>query len=357
MPALPPALSAWLDLLRLGAAVVVFLGHAGTQRISGGLLHQFGAYGEAAVDVFFVVSGFVIAQSVAARRRDGRDYAIARVARIWSVVVPCLALGWLLDFVGPGLNGAVYAVAPNFAGPADAVQLASSALFLDHVWFRAAQPGSNLPFWSLNFEAWYYLGFGLLVFARRPWNWLGAAVAMAVAGPKIALMFPLWLLGVAGQRLCARGGVGPALGWVLLLAPAVLLALWDPTQRECYPFPAWEARAACLWDLRYDYGVGLLVAGQLVGVHALAPLLWRGLRPVAGPVAWLAGASFTLYLLHFPLLHFIAAASPWPQEYWASRLLVFSVPPLAALAVAAVTERRRDAWRRGVAALLRPRAG
>ena len=338
-------------MLRLGAAAVVFLGHAGTQRISGGLFYQFGAYGEAAVDVFFVVSGFVIAHAVAARRRKAGEYAIARAARLYSVVLPCLVLGWLMDAAGPLLGPAVYAVAPQFDGPAGPLQLASTALFLDHLWFRAAQPGSNLPFWSLAFEAWYYLAFGLLVFARRPWNWLGAAAAMAVAGPKIALLFPLWLLGVACQRLCARGGIGPGLGWLLLLAPPVLLALWDPSQRACYPFPAWEARVGCLVSLVHDYGIGLLVAAQLLGVQALAPVLWRVLRPVARPIAWLAGASFTLYLLHFPLLHFIAAAAPWPATHGATRVLVFALPPLAALVVAELTERRRDAWRRAVAAL------
>ena len=184
-------LSIHLDLVRLLAASVVFLGHAGTQRISGGLFHQFGRYGEAAVDVFFVLSGFVIAHAVATRETSASGYAVNRAARIYSVVVPALLLGLLLDAGGRLLDPALYGLAPNFTGPADAAQLMSSALFLDQLWFRAAQPGSNLPFWSLAFEAWYYLAFGLLVFAPRPWNWLAAAAAMALAGPKIALLLPL----------------------------------------------------------------------------------------------------------------------------------------------------------------------
>jgi peptidoglycan/LPS O-acetylase OafA/YrhL len=94
------------------------------------------------------------------------------------------------------------------------------------------------------------------------------------------------------------------------------------------------------------------VAAHLLGVQALGPVLWPWLRRAAPAVAWLAGASFTLYLLHYPLIHFIAAAMPGPETYWASRLLVFVLPPLAALALAEATERRRHAWRRAIAALL-----
>lgn len=328
---------------------MVFLSHAGTQRISGGLGHQFGLWGQAAVDVFFVVSGFVIAQ--AAVGRTASDYATARVARLASVVLPCLLLGWLLDAAGPALGPQVYAAAPGFQGAAGAGQILSSLLFLDHLWFRAAQPGSNLPFWSLCFEAWYYLAFGLLLFLPRPWNVLGAAAALLAAGPKIALLAPLWGLGVACRHLCAAGGVPRPLAWPLLAAPLALL-LWEPGERLCFPYTAFAWEARCLAELGHDYAVGGLFALQILGVHALAPVLWPALRRIARPVAWLAGASFTLYLLHYSLLHFLAAASPWAAAHWGTRALVFLLPPLAALALAAATERRRDAWRRAVAKVI-----
>jgi peptidoglycan/LPS O-acetylase OafA/YrhL len=352
-----PAMSVWLDLLRLGAAGVVFLGHAGTQRVSGGLFYQFAAYGEQAVDVFFVISGFVIAYATSRRGQAGlegaRLFAVARAARVYSVVVPVLALGWLLDAAGPALGPAVYDAAPNFDGPAGPVQLASSLLFLDHLWFRAAQPGSNLPYWSLCFEAWYYLAFAALAFAPRPWNWVAAAAALLLAGPKIALLFPLWLLGLACQRLCARLTVPQALGWVLFLAPIVLAALAiarGPIPRDCFPYSPFDP-ATCIAPLWQDYSVGLLVAANLLGVHALAQRLGPLLARVARPIAWLAGASFTLYLLHYPLIHFLAAASPWPAGAWPTRLLVFIAAPLVVLAVAEVTERRKHAWRRAFATL------
>ncbi len=349
-----PAVSVWLDLLRLGAAGVVFLGHFGTQRISGGLFHQATQFGEAAVDVFFVISGFVIAHA-ASRRGDARDYAVARLARVYSVVMPVLALGWLLDAAGPGLGPAVYAAAPHFTGPAGWGQLVSSLLFLDHHWWRAAQPGSNLPFWSLCFEAWYYVAFGLIAFAPRPWNWMAASLALLLAGPKIAALFPLWLLGAACQRWGMRLAVPVGLGWVLFLAP-LAVALFTMTlltvepgamTRACFPYLPFTPD--CVVPLWQDYAVGVLVAANLVGVHALSDRLAPALVRVARPVAWLAGASFTLYLLHYPLIHFLAAAVPWPVSDWRSRLVILVATPLVVLLVAAGTERRKQAWRRAAA--------
>jgi peptidoglycan/LPS O-acetylase OafA/YrhL len=52
-----PALSLYLDALRFGAALTVFLSHYGTGRISGGLFWHLADYGRSAVLVFFVLSG------------------------------------------------------------------------------------------------------------------------------------------------------------------------------------------------------------------------------------------------------------------------------------------------------------
>lgn len=352
------ALSTHLDLLRLAAAAVVFLGHAGTQRISGGFLHHFAPYGEAAVDFFFVLSGFVIAHAAATQAARGpalpaRAFAIARLARIASVALPALALGWLLDAAGPRLDPAPYLAAPNFTGPADAAQLASSLLFLDHAWWRAAQPGSNLPFWSLAFEAWYYLAFAMLAFMPKPWNWAAAGLVLTLAGPKIALLFPLWLLGAACYRVCARGGVAPWAGWLLLPAPVAAILLQPAFgARGCFPYMAFEPSWNCLAGFVLDYAVGAIAAAHLIGAHALSGRLAPVLRRIARPVRWLAGASFTLYLVHFPLIHFLAAASPWDTDHPGTRMLVFLGAPCLVLALAEVTERRRLAWRRGFAALL-----
>jgi peptidoglycan/LPS O-acetylase OafA/YrhL len=74
------ALSLYLDALRFGAALTVFVSHYSTGRISGGLFWQFDR-GRTAVLVFFVLSGFVIAWVSERRERTLEEYCLSRVAR------------------------------------------------------------------------------------------------------------------------------------------------------------------------------------------------------------------------------------------------------------------------------------
>ena len=63
------ATSLYLDLVRFTAALVVFFGHICGSRFTGGLFWQVGPYADEAVDVFFVLSGFVIAYVAENRER------------------------------------------------------------------------------------------------------------------------------------------------------------------------------------------------------------------------------------------------------------------------------------------------
>ena len=82
------ALSLYLDALRFGAALTVFVSHYSTGRISGGLFWQLEYYGRAAVLMFFVLSGFVIAWVSETRERTLEEYGLSRFARLYSVIIP-----------------------------------------------------------------------------------------------------------------------------------------------------------------------------------------------------------------------------------------------------------------------------
>lgn len=170
------AVSLYLDCIRPLAALTVLLSHVSYQNLSGGQLAVFAPFGIQAVDLSFVLSGFVIAHVCASHERDARAYALSRTVRIVSVALPAILVTLLFDDVGLSQGPSVYVGGPY--QPMTMGLVVRSMLFLGECWGAHRFPGSNGPFWSLGFEVWYYVCFGVFVFAPpRP----------AGAGPARAL--------------------------------------------------------------------------------------------------------------------------------------------------------------------------
>ena len=197
-------LSLYLDLVRLLAAIVVALSHISTQRVSGGMLWQFGPYAHEAVTVFFVLSGFVIAYAVDTRERALWPYMVARAARVYSVALPALILTIVLDRIGTALNPAHYVAAWGYVDRGPAEILFKGLFFVNEWWTFGAPLGSNVPYWSLGFEVWYYVVFGLALFAPPRWRIPLIGVVLVAVGPAIAVMLPVWLIGVWAWRTGIR---------------------------------------------------------------------------------------------------------------------------------------------------------
>ncbi len=97
-----------------------------------------------------------------------------------------------------------------------------------------------------------------------------------------------------------------------------------------------------------DYGIGFLVALNFLSFNLSAAYWARLLLIVESPLRWLAGATFTLYLLHVPVGQFLAAISPWPSGTLPERILVMGGTFGAVFLVAEYTERRNTAWRNAI---------
>lgn len=346
-----PILSVHLDAIRFLAAFIVFWSHISGQRLTGGLLWQFGPYGSQAVMVFFVLSGFVIAHVTSRRESTGFDYAVARLGRVYSVALPALVVTFLLDQVGSSVNPGLYAPWWGYADDNLLLRYLTAMTFTGQLWWSGLTVGSNLPYWSLQFEVWYYLIFGLALFAPPRWRVPAVVVAAICAGPPILALMPIWLLGVLAYRVCAgfplarRTGallaLGSAAGWI---GYEVIVALLGRPM-----IGPWLMRP----EIIQDYIVASLFALHIIGVHGWSQ--GRAALPerIAAPVRWIAGATFTLYLLHVPVAQFLAAVAPWPATHWGTRALVILGTLGAIFALAEVTERRKTTWRRMAEAVLR----
>jgi peptidoglycan/LPS O-acetylase OafA/YrhL len=335
--------SLYLDVVRFVAAFIVFMDHYSEQRVSGGLFYELGPFGGEAVDVFFVLSGYVIGYAVDEREPSARIYTINRAARIYSVVVPALVLTYTLDFIGQRLNRDLYFAMVNIRAGNDIWQYVTSLLFINQVWSVNTTPGSLFAYWSLGYEVWYYVIFGVAAFARGFWRNLGVAALLLLAGPNIAALFPLWLLGLFAYRLTSRRLLSHRVCSMLMYGS---IAGWlgyhvmsHFTGRLLIP------GLGIRQELVQDYIIGLLFAAHLAGVSIIAPRL-AGLSPlVAEAIRWVAGTTFSLYLFHQPIMFIMVSALPWRVDSPAARLIVWTGTMLSVFALAQITERRKHVWR------------
>jgi peptidoglycan/LPS O-acetylase OafA/YrhL len=346
------ALSLYLDALRFGAAFTVFLSHYAVARISGGLLWPLAPYGRTAVLVFFVLSGFVIAWVTETREQKLEDYALSRAARLYSVVLPAFILTAVLDGFGKIIDPHLYGPEWGHSTTHPVLGFALSAVFLGESWALQKLPGLNVPFWSLNYEAWYYALFAAAVFLRRRDRSVALGLAALVAGPKILLLLPIWLMGVGAWRwrACLPKQLGGPLVVFSLTAFAVIEALGGQ-QRFWHPSSQWLPPSYSV----YDYVVGALVALLIAGLANVN-------LPVPGPkleraVRWLAGTSFGLYLFHYPLLNFFATVIPAPADGALHQGLVFALALGIALVLASLTEQRKGALKHGLRSALHAMLG
>jgi len=335
------ALSLYLDALRFGAAFTVFVSHWAGARYSGGLFWQLMGYGRTSVIVFFVLSGFVIAWVTETRERSFEDYAFSRIARLYSVIVPAFLLTAVLDRLAIAIDPQLYGPEVSLSPAERFLGYPLSLVFLGESWGLTMLPGFNVPFWSLNYEAWYYVLFGAALFLRGRRRTIAVVAAALLSGPKILLLLPIWLMGRLAWRWRAAlpAWQGPPLAFAAVAAFAALDALGAPHLFGVAATP-WLPFSFSA----YDYVVGALVA---VFITALAntPLRLPGNREQR-LIRWLAGTSFGLYLYHYPLLNFFGTVVPGSAADTMHGVLVFGLTLGVALPLAHLTEQWKKPMKR-----------
>jgi len=166
-------------------------------------------------------------------------------------------------------------------------------------------------------------------------------LAALLAGPKILLLFPVWLMGVAAWRIkdaipqrlgpvLALGAVGGFIGLEMIGGQKLFVVthtLWLPLDFSAY-----------------DYVVGTIVALLICGI-ARSRLPMPG-RKLTVAVHALAGTAFGLYLFQFPLLNFFGSVLPGEPASLLHRVLLFTLTLGTALAAAALVERRKSTLKR-----------
>ena len=290
-----------INALRAIAVVAVVLYHLGVPGISGGF---------AGVDVFFVISGYLITGHIAEQCAVGRFSLLAfygaRLRRIFPalalVCVVCLAWGWLYVLPTDYIDQARHAAAAIFF-------VSNQAFAGERGYFDASALSKPLLHtWSLAIEGQFYLFLPLLfLFAQRLRRNLGPGVIGALLLASFA-----WCVYLGSQDAGAPFYSLSARAWELLAGGWLALRRWKK------PAPA-LANAGSIAAL-----LGLLLCFTVVDAKTVWPGVWT-LLPVAAtclmlaaqdgpwlrpwlsswPLQRLGDISYSLYLWHWPLLVFL----------------------------------------------------
>jgi peptidoglycan/LPS O-acetylase OafA/YrhL len=366
--------SVHLDALRGIAAICVLLNHwrdatlvdysrLGSHTAIIALGYAALSLGRQWVIVFFVLSGYLVGGSVLNAFKRGtwswRTYMFTRLTRLFIVLVPALILGAMWDWIGMQLawsqqlyygRSSLHQLTTNVHETLKPHVLLENLAFLQSISLpgirRGAVPsfGSNGPLWSLSNEFWYYVAFPVLV--TLLWKKQGLASRAACAGvlvawawfvgSSIAWLWIPWLMGVAVVYLPTTSYQSP---WAqrAILTAGILMFVGGLVFTKLYP------------GLLTEISLGVVVAF----------LVWVLLRSKSGSLPQLyttvaqraAHSSYTLYLVHVPLLIFLIAAFHLsrvePRMHLVlPRLVVLLVILVYAQAVYVLFERNTDRVRR-----------
>jgi len=351
--------SVYLDLIRWLSAIGVYLCHAG-YFVMPAIPKELANQGTECVAVFFVLSGLVIRHVSSEKEKDWRQYLTARLARLSSVVLLALAVTVAADMTGLAANPGAYIGKGWFSGAYGMDAWLSSLTFSGEFWFRHVVVGSNEPYWSLGFEVPYYALFGAAAFARGRWRAALIVLWALAVGPKVLAYLPLWLLGVLVRDLLRRRPFAlrrPRLVGLGLIAASIAIYAADKYlvwANPAAPMFAPHAAKTLLHSAAYFSIIGVAVAANIVGFDLMArdAAVWN--PRVSWLVRWLAGSSFTLYLVHQPLLVAAAALFPGaltsPAAGAAASVAVF----VLVLVLAELGERRKLFFRRIIGAAVLP---
>jgi peptidoglycan/LPS O-acetylase OafA/YrhL len=312
--------------------------------------------------IFFVLSGYVIAYVAFERETTLLEYAISRVSRVYSVVLPALVLTVGVDLLMMHFEplfsrsgGEICCAIPVYQYTSFIKYFVSALLFLNYVGPLHEDAFSNGAYWSMCFEVYYYLVFALAFYLRGVLRIVLMCLAGLLIGATPFLHFPIWLLGFAVywlHRRCIGSGLSKSTARLIFAATALLIAYdlgTDLNLRIDYWLDWITGSSLSNLPMRQRHITGDTLTGVLVAMNIFAARYASISFGRSGPlVTYMASFTFSLYLMHIPLI-----------AIW-SAYLPLSPAAVAALTLGCVwllgqiTERQKDHLRTALRRLLVP---
>ncbi|GAA4316681.1 hypothetical protein GCM10023149_13830 [Mucilaginibacter gynuensis] len=357
--------SLYLEILRISAAFYVFIFHVGSVTIGGERyfattdfndslgLSNLGAH--YFVVVFFVLSGFLITMSVNKPGVTIKSFFIARLGRLYSVLIPALIFSFVVSFV----------IIYSGSIPAEliknnehlVIRFFMNLLFLTQSWTLCSTPPLNDPFWSVTYEFIYYALIAVITLVKNSvFKWLVLGFIVLVGFPKVILLFPAWLAGsllyFVSKKVSINKGVSAVL--FLLSLAGIIAVIINP---ELVPFTKNESDNQFLgfnllfsWNYLADFVYSLLIAANIYFLFSVADSnLFKGeqklITKLHDILRLVGNCTYTLYLFHLPLLFLFASLLPYDRTNYLYPTGLIAATLLSVFIIARYTEWKVDFWR------------
>ena len=328
-----------IDGLRAIAVIAVLLFHAKLAGFSGGF---------AGVDVFFVISGYLITSLIKKEIEAGsfsiRQFYCRRIRRLSPSLIVVLLFSWCAGFM---LFNDVQFVEFGKTLGASAAFVSNWYFLANSNYFDAAlETNSLLHTWSLSIEEQYYLVWplALMVMHRFSKRWPYIQTFCVVLLITCSFIFSVWLVRHSQEQMAFFNTFGRF--WELLIGALIAVNSVNGAR-----LPNIAKIALRLFGLTciissffiYDKNTGFPGFAALLPVlgTALVLLVDNSGGPIyrfltIAPMRFVGKISYSLYLWHWPLL--VYANIIWPQRSWFETVIILLVSIILATATTYLIE-------------------
>ncbi|HBO4818417.1 TPA: acyltransferase [Pseudomonas aeruginosa] len=325
-----------LDSLRGMSAILVLVAHSFqifVAPINSSMYGVLELIAQASVMLFFALSGFLITKSITNNYSHGFDVKKYFADRVNRIVPPllaslaiCISLWYMAPFAFPnGTRDFIYT--SDFMAREgfyiDLNSLIGTLFFLNG--FIVKNISANAPLWSLPYEVWYYVAAGIAVSIRGKVGLIISAILMIFLGALSKTFFlysAVWFSGAAACIAHNKGVNDRALSSLILYTFLSIAAVVG----SYYLYKFARVTSPSQIDMRiialYNTSIGI----------AFSSLIFRIAAGKSAFIKYFSGTakfSYTLYVIHFPILLFAYGASQ-PDVSNMTRSLVASVIGIAA---------------------------
>ena len=306
--------SYFLDLIRFLMALIVVLFHMGIEILPG--------YN--AVMVFFVLSGYFISSNISKKMINNtfswKEYLLERLVRLYIVLIPSLFLGFLLIYIDIQWFGNEN----KYMGYLNLNLLVNDILYLQFL--DTKMFAYNGPLWSLAYEFWFYLLFPSImsIFYYKDLKikilFVGISVSIFIFTFKMQAYFLIWLLGVIPVVI----HLNPFFIKNIKILNRISLAIFLFSLSLLYY--NYNTNHIASIENHYFYSLFVAIATSLFIITLLGRFNNVKAKGTFFNLIRIGSASsFSMYLLHYPLLHFMADLKTYIEISIGFHYFIFSV--------------------------------